>query len=127
MNIVRKTIRGHEYVYVSERVGSKVVHRYLGPSRSVRVERIVAEKKEASGVPDTLRFLFWDTNPQEIRLRRHATYVIERVLEFGDLDAIRWLQRVYTVQKIVDVLEVSRLITPKSSRFWKLWFDTSDA
>ncbi len=127
VNIVRKKIRGHEYAYISERMGSRVFHRYLGRSGSSRVESILTGIKEVSSVPDALRSLFWDTNPDKIHLKRNGTYVIERVLEFGDLDALRWLQRVYTVQKIVDVLAVSRLVTPKSSQFWKLWFNTSDA
>jgi hypothetical protein len=122
MNIVRKKIRGHEYVYLSSREGSRVVHKYLGRTDSPAVASIIAEKAEASGVPENLSSLFWDTNRRQIHLRRHARYVIERVLELGWLDAVSWLQRVYPVQRIIDVLTVSRAITPKSREFWKIWF-----
>ena len=81
----------------------------------------------ASGVPEDLSSLFWDTNWRQIHLRRHARYVIERVLELGWLDAVSWLQRVYPVQTIIDVLTVSKVITAKSRNFWKLWFGVKDA
>ena len=127
MNIVRKKIRGHEYVYLSSREGLRVVHKYLGRSDSPSVARIIAEKILTSGVPEDLSSLFWDTNRRQIHLRRHARYVIERVLELGRLDAVSWLQRVYPVQTIIDVLTVSKVITAKSRNFWKLWFGFNNA
>ena len=127
MNIVRKKIRGHEYAYLSSREGSRVVHKYLGRTDSQAVARIIAEKTEVSGVPDDLSSLFWDTNRRQIHLKRHARYVIERVLELGWLDAVSWLQRVYPVQTIIDVLTISKVITVKSGNFWKLWFGVKDA
>jgi len=127
MNIVRKKIRGHEYVYLSSREGLRVVHKYLGRSDSPSVARIIAEKILTSGVPEDLSSLFWDTNRRQIHLRRHARYVIERVLELGRLDAVSWLQRVYPVQTIIDVLTVSKVITAKSRNFWKLWFGVKNA
>ncbi len=127
MNIVRKKIRGHEYVYLSSREGLRVVHKYLGRTDSPAVARIIAEKILTSGVPEDLSSLFWDTNRRQIHLRRHARYVIERVLELGRLDAVSWLQRVYPVQTIIDVLTVSKVITAKSGNFWKLWFGVKNA
>jgi len=127
MNIVRKKIRGHEYVYLSSREGSRVVHKYLGRTDSPSVARIIAEKILTSGVPEDLSSLFWDTNWRQIHLRRHARYVIERVLELGWLDAVSWLQRVYSVQTIIDGLTVSKVITAKSRNFWKLWFGVKNA
>lgn len=127
MNIVRKKIRGHEYVYLSSREGLRVVHKYLGRTDSPSVARIIAEKILTSGVPEDLSSLFWDTNRGQIHLRRHARYVIERVLELGRLDAVSWLQRVYPVQTIIDVLTVSKVITAKSRNFWKLWFGVKNA
>jgi hypothetical protein len=127
MNIVKKKIRGHEYVYLSSREGLRVVHKYLGRTDSPAVARIIAEKILASGVPEDISSLFWDTNWRQIHLRRHARYVIERVLELGRLDAVSWLQRVYPVQTIIDVLTVSKVITAKSRNFWKLWFEVKNA
>ncbi len=70
--------------------------------------------------------LFWDTDPLIIDTQKHAVYIIERVLEFGGLDAVEWLQRVYPVQTILDVLNLSRNISDKSRNFWKIWFGAQD-
>lgn len=78
-------------------------------------------------MPEQFRSLFRDTSLGNIHIRRNARYIIERALEFGDMDAMNWLQRVYPVQNIIDVLQLSRGITEKSRNFWMVWFGVSDA
>jgi hypothetical protein len=127
MNVVVKKVGGGEYAYLVVREGKKVVHKYLGSVDNPRVVRILREKKEASAVPTQFRSLFWDTSLNKIHIRRNARYIIVRVLEFGDMDAVSWLQRVYPVQTIIDVLELSRGISEKSRNFWMVWFGVSNA
>ena len=126
MSIVTKRIGKNDYAYLVTREGDKVVHKYLGPSRSPHVKKMVEGKKDVSAVPDRLRYLFWDAILHKIHLKKNATYVIERVLEFGDLEAVNWLQRVYPARKIIDVLNLSRTVSGKSRNFWLLWFDIAD-
>jgi hypothetical protein len=127
MGIVRKRVGGREYIYLSIREGGRVVHKYLGPADAPRVARVIGERMESSGLPENLLPLFWDTSPGRIHIMRNARYIIERVLEFGDVDAVAWLQRVYPVQKIIDALRLSRVVTDKSREFWKIWFGVRDA
>jgi hypothetical protein len=127
MSIITKKIGGKEYAYLVVREGKKVIHKYLGPAGSPQVTKIMRDKKEAKGVPEKLKFLFWDTSIKKIHIKRNARYIIERVLEFGDMEALNWLQRVYTVQKIIDVLSTSRNISLKSQNFWLIWFGAEDA
>jgi hypothetical protein len=103
-----------------------VVQKYLGPAGSPKTARVLADKMETAGVPQRVYPLFWDTNPSKINLRRNARYVIERVLELGDMDALSWLQRVYAGERIVDVLNLSRALSNKSRLFWKRWFAVKD-
>lgn len=127
MAIVTKRIRGHKYAYLVTREGKKIVHKYLGPIDSLQVRKKLAERKEVSMIPDRFRSLFWDTSLGKINLKQHMRYIIERVLEFGDIDALGWLQRVYPTQTIIDVLSVSRSISNKSRNFWELWFGVRHA
>lgn len=122
MSLVTKKIGKGEYVYLVIREGKKVVHKYLGPADSPLVKKKIAEKKEMSMIPTHFRSLFWDTSLDNIHIKRNARYIIERVLEFGDVDALGWLQRVYPTQTIIDVLNVSRSISEKSRNFWEIWF-----
>ncbi|MBI4684893.1 MAG: hypothetical protein HY755_06815 [Nitrospirae bacterium] len=121
MNIIIKEIGKREYAYLALREGKKVIHKYLGSVRDPKVIKMIAEREESAAVSQTLRPLFWDTTLKRLHLKKHARYIIERVLEFGDMSAFRWLQRVYPVQTILDVLNASRTITEKSRNFWMTW------
>jgi hypothetical protein len=126
MNVVTKRIGKREYTYLVVREGKKVVHKYLGPADEPKVIKIISDKKETTVVPERFRPLFWDTNLSKIHIKRNARYIIERVLEFGNMDAIEWLQKVYPLQTIIDVLNMSRIITEQSRNFWLIWFGVTD-
>jgi hypothetical protein len=126
MNIVTKRIGKREYTYLVIREGKKVVHKYLGPLDDPKVVKIISDKKETTVVPERFRPLFWDTNLSKIHIKRNARYIIERVLEFGNMDAVKWLQKVYPIQTIIDVLNMNRIITEKSRNFWLIWFGVTD-
>jgi len=127
MAVVTKKIGKGMYAYLVTREGKKVIHKYLGPVDSPNVKRKLAEKKDVSMIPERFRSLFWDTSLGNIHIRRHARYIIERILEFGDMDAIEWMQRVYPSQTIIDVLSISRSISEKSRGLWELWFGVRHA
>jgi hypothetical protein len=126
MNVITKRIGKGEYAYLVVREGKKVVHKYLGPLDDPKVTKIISEKKETTVVPERFRPLFWDTNLSKIHIKRNARYIIERVLEFGNMDAVKWLQKVYPLQTIIDLLNMSRIITEKSRNFWLVWFGVTD-
>lgn len=127
MSFVTKKIGKGEYVYIVTREGKKVVHKYLGPVGSPQVQKKLAEVKEVSMVPERFRSLFWDTSLSNIQIKRHVHYIVERVLEFGDMDAVEWLQKVYPAQTIIYVLSMSRSISEKSRNFWEIWFGVEHA
>ncbi len=127
MNVVKKKIGGNEYAYLVAREGKNVVYKYLGSTKKPHVVRIISDKKDSVSVPDSLRPLFWDTSLNNIHVKRNARYIIERVLEFGDMHALSWLQKVYPVQTIVDVLNLSKVISKKSRELWMIWFGVKDA
>jgi hypothetical protein len=127
MSVITKKIGKGEYAYLAIREGKRVVHRYLGPVGSPKVKQRMAEQAELNMLPKRFHSLFWDTDPGNIHLKEHAAYIIERLLEYGDLDAIAWMQRVYTVQTIIDTLAASRAISEKSKNFWLIWFGADHA
>jgi len=52
---------------------------------------------------------------------------MEKVLEFGDLDAFEWLRNVYPGWQIKEMLLLSRNLSEKSRYFWTIWFGGGDA
>ena len=122
MSVISKKVGKKKYAYFSVREGSRVVHKYIGSLDDPKVMKMISDKAETKGVPPRFRPLFWDTSLENIHINRNARYIIERVLEFGDLAAVEWLQKVYPVRKIADVLKLSKVISEKSKNFWMIWF-----
>lgn len=122
MAVITKKVGNRSYAYLSVREGDKVVHRYLGPAGDPETEKKASVYRSAAAVPDEFRRLFWDARIADINLKRNADYIIERVLEFGGLDGMQWVQRIYPTQRILQVLASSRALSAKSRNFWGLWF-----
>ncbi|MBZ0221164.1 MAG: hypothetical protein K8I01_12130 [Candidatus Methylomirabilis sp.] len=78
--------------------------------------------KEAA-VPSEFYHLFWYVDPEKVDLGKSARYVIERVLELGDLNALKWIQMLYPTGLIFETLKTSRKISHKSKNFWGIWFE----
>lgn len=65
--------------------------------------------------------LFWDVDPKKIDPRKHARYIIERILEFGNDEEVRWLFHSYTRSLIKDTLKRSRgVLHAKTKELWSL-------
>jgi hypothetical protein len=114
-------IKNDKYAYHAYRSGKKVVHQYLGLISNQNVAEKIKELKREKNVPEDFRYLFWDAALESIDLKKNARYIIERVLEMGGLDALQWIQRLYPTWLIIETLEISRKITPRSRNFWTIW------
>lgn len=73
-------------------------------------------------IPGHLRLMFWDANVDAFDPTAYPVYSIERVLEFGDEEAVAWLRRTFTCAQILDVIRTNRHLTPISANFWALLF-----
>ena len=74
----------------------------------------------------TIRFrptLFWDVDPKTIDPKKHARYIIERILDFGNDKEVRCIVRNYSPRTIKKVLTQQRSpIHAKSYALWSLIF-----
>lgn len=77
-------------------------------------------RRKRRRLPRYLHQFFWDVIPRQVDLGEHSEYVIARLLEHGDLAAIRWLLRTYTKKEIAEVVRQSRQLSRKSANFWRL-------
>lgn len=58
-------------------------------------------------IPETLHHLFWDVDPSHLTTD-HARFIIERVLDWGDIQAMNWLLKTFPRDTIVNALRTSR-------------------
>jgi hypothetical protein len=71
-------------------------------------------------LPGFLRRYFWETDLARLDLQQHQFYLVERVIEYGDDRAIRWLRQNYTPAQIAAVVRDSRAISPNTANLWAL-------
>ena len=63
--------------------------------------------------------LFWDVDPKTVDPEKHARYIIERILEFGRDDEVRWMWRTYLTNLVHDVVNKSRVLRPQTKVLWE--------
>lgn len=74
-------------------------------------------------LPLSLSSYFWDVDPQAVDAERNATFIIERILEYGNTDAIRWLARAFSQKDIINTMTASRRLSPRSANLWAILYN----
>jgi len=69
-----------------------------------------------------LKKLFWETNADNINLKKNANQVIEKILELGDIEHVKWMQQNYPQDQVTKVLISSRNLSRRSANFWADYF-----
>ena len=64
--------------------------------------------------------LFWDVNPAKIDTNKNAQYVIERILDFGNDNEVKWMFGNYNKATLKKTIAKSRSLTPQSKSLWML-------
>lgn len=73
-------------------------------------------------VPKRLKKYFWDTDIKGLDIQKHKKYVIERILEMGDEQAVAWLKNNFSEKEIIKVLEKNNRLSLLSLNYWNLVF-----
>ncbi len=73
---------------------------------------------EEGRLPEFLRPLFWDVDFDRLRIPGHERYIIERILELGDVAEVQWMFRNFPREQIIQALRRSRSLSRKSAVFW---------
>ena len=66
------------------------------------------------------RHLFWDVAIEKLDKETNSFFMIERLLEYGDIDDWQWLKENYTAEQIAGVAEKSRVISRKTKSFLRV-------
>jgi hypothetical protein len=69
-------------------------------------------------LPECTYRYFWEVDPANLDVSEHSGYVIERLLEYGDLFSVRWMERRFSREEIAEVLKTSQSLSRKSANFW---------
>lgn len=78
--------------------------------------------KRTKKIVKPMRFrqsLFWDVDPKTIDSKKHAVYIIERILDFGNDKEVRWMWQTYSKKKLRDVVLHSRVLQKQTRPLWE--------
>ncbi len=77
----------------------------------------------AKNKPVFLKKYFWDIDFDKIDLKNRKIYVLKRLLEYGDEDAVDWMWKNFKKRDIKDALSNFRGYSLKTANFWALVLD----
>lgn len=72
----------------------------------------------AAGAIRQLSRLFWDQELREEHLDRYPLWVVERVLEYGQLEDVHVLVDLLGRRRFLELVRDSRRLTPRTQALW---------
>jgi len=73
-------------------------------------------------IPGYIKTYLWDVDITTLSAKSHAKFIIERVLEYGDVQSLKWLMENFTKDQIIDVLKTSKRLSPKTGNFFAFYY-----
>jgi hypothetical protein len=79
-------------------------------------------------LPDFMRRLFWDVDPDAVDVVRERSFVLDRVLEYGGIEAVDWAEDTYGTDGLRDyfLTRGDRVLSAKTRSFWRAMFNLTD-
>lgn len=77
-------------------------------------------------IPESLRPFFWDVDFENLSLHNFSYFIISRLMEHGDEEALRFLMRAYSRRELGEALRTSRSISRRTRKFWALLLDMKE-
>jgi len=78
--------------------------------------------KANTKLPEFFKKYFWDCDFENISLQEYSVFIIERILNFGNSDAIRWLMSNVDEESIRKIVRSSRNLNKKTKNYWEIMF-----
>lgn len=76
--------------------------------------------KTPKRIPKRLWRYFWDVDVKKLDPREKPYFVISRLLNKGNIEAARWVQRHYVKEQVQETLQNYRDFSLRSGSFWGL-------
>lgn len=76
--------------------------------------------KNTSRLPQELKAYFWDMEFDELTIEKNSRIISERILNYGNINAVRWLFSRADKEYISSIIKKSRNINAKSRNYWEL-------
>jgi len=75
------------------------------------------------GILGLSKSLFWDVDPQTIDPKKHAAYIIERVVTLGTMEDFLIIKEYYGKEKIKQTVKNLRYLNERDLNFCSVYFN----
>jgi hypothetical protein len=76
-----------------------------------------------SSIPKSVTRYFWDVDIKKLNPSQNPLFVIQRLLDKGDKEAVSWVLGYYDKNTIKKTFTTLRDFKPKVGYFWKLFLN----
>ena len=76
-----------------------------------------------ANVPIFLREYFWDTNFEELDITIHQLFILKRIMEYGNDQAVNWMREHFQTKDLKKALINHRGCSKRSANFWAVMLD----
>ncbi len=83
----------------------------------------MAAKTIPTRLPKSLYQYFWEVDPTKVNPQRSPEYVINRLLNRGGVEAVRWTRRQFPKEEIIQTLKIMRDFSSRSAFFWSSFYN----
>ena len=74
-------------------------------------------------LPGFLKQYFWDVDFEKLDFGKYPVYVSERILEHGNIKAVKWLFKNIPKKELIKIIAETRQLSARSANYWALVFD----
>lgn len=71
-------------------------------------------------LPDTFKKYFWEYRGVNLNLKDDTTLIAERILRFGNTDALKWLLQYISDDFLRQLIKNSKNLDPKTVNYWNV-------
>jgi hypothetical protein len=75
-----------------------------------------------TSLPQEFHRFFWDVDAATLDPSLHPLYVINRLLDKGDVAAVRWVRRSFPEELIIKTIKTRRDFSPWNAVFWARFY-----
>jgi hypothetical protein len=76
-------------------------------------------------IPENIKILLWDIRKDQILLGEHYQFIIERIMEYGDVGDIKWMESTFSKDKIIKTLKRSKRLSAKTANYFAIKYKIS--
>lgn len=79
-----------------------------------------AEKRKNTSLPEEFKPYFWDVEFGALTYEKYPRFIAERLLNFGDAKAVKWLLSLAGRSGIKKIVQTSRNLNAKTRNYWQV-------